>query len=77
MPRQVDKSYTEEIAELRKTQSELKHEEGALMRQRAQDMRKLQDERVQRYSMVLRGVPETGVLALFRLFHVPFLLVSR
>ena len=47
------------------------------MRQRAQDMRKLQDERVQRYSMVLRGVPETGVLALFRLFHVPFLLVSR
>lgn len=56
----VDKSYTEEIAELRKTQSELKHEEGALMRQRAQDMRKLQDERVQRYSMVLRGLAEEG-----------------
>lgn len=30
------------------------------MRQRAQDMRKLQDERVQRYSMVLRGLAETG-----------------
>lgn len=30
------------------------------MRQRAQDMRKLQDERVQRYSMVLRGLAEEG-----------------
>jgi hypothetical protein len=52
---QVDKTYAEEISELRKTQSELKQEETQLMRQRAEDVRKLQDERVQRYSVILRG----------------------
>jgi hypothetical protein len=39
------------------------------MRQRAQDMRKLQDERVQRYSMVLRGLAEEGQL--HRQLHMP------
>lgn len=59
----MDESYAEEIGELKKAQESLREEEKALAQQRAKDLQKLQDERSQRFAMVLRsyvGLRQSG-----------------